>query len=109
MQYDISAQVSAAIEPKLVLAELDRARNKPTASLQAFDLSLRAWQQAQRSAPLAEFEQARSLLQRAIEIDPGYAYAKSMLARAHMMANQNGWMSNEQAEASPPLRRAGPP
>ena len=42
LQDRVTTSVVAAIEPKLLDAEIERAQCKPTASLQAYDLMLRA-------------------------------------------------------------------
>jgi TolB-like protein/class 3 adenylate cyclase len=76
LQDRVTASVVGIIEPKLRHAEIERARRKPTESLDAYDLYLRA---------LAHFDvsyegnlEALRLLRRAIEIDPQYASARSM-------------------------------
>jgi TolB-like protein len=102
LQDDITAQAVGAIEPHLVLAEVERARSKPTESLQAYDLCLRALPLVMQSATLADVEQALAWLQQAIDIDPGYAYAKSLFAFAHAAAHGNQWISRERAEAALP-------
>jgi TolB-like protein len=102
LQDDITAQAVGAIEPNLVLAEVERARNKPTESLQAYDLCLRALPLVMQSASLADVEQALAWLQQAIDIDPGYAYAKSLFAFAHAAAHGNLWISRERAESALP-------
>jgi TolB-like protein/Flp pilus assembly protein TadD len=102
LQDDITAQAVGAIEPRLVLAEVERARDKPTESLQAYDLCLRALPLVMQSATLAEVEQALAWLQQAIDIDPGYAYAMSLFAFAHAAAHGNQWIGRERAEAALP-------
>ena len=72
LQDQVATSVVGAIEPKLRQSEIERAARKPTESLDAYDLYLRA---------LAEFNkfteegmrEAIALLQRALAIDPGYA------------------------------------
>lgn len=102
LQDDITTQAVGAIEPNLVLAEVERARNKPTESLQAYDLCLRALPLVMQSATLADVEQSLAWLQQAIAVDPGYAYAKSLFAFAHAAAHGNLWISRERAETALP-------
>lgn len=102
LQDDITAQAVGAIEPRLVLAEVERASYKPTESLQAYDLCLRALPLVMQSASLADVERALAWLQQAIAIDPGYAYAKSLFAFAHAAAHGNQWIGRERAESALP-------
>jgi adenylate cyclase len=71
--------VVAAIEPKLRMAEIERALRKPTENLQAYDLMLRALPNL-RHLTRESLEEAIRLLRRAIAIDPGYAVAMAQLA-----------------------------
>jgi adenylate cyclase len=78
LQDQVASSVVGAIEPKLRQSEIERAARKPTESLDAYDLYLRA---------LAEFHkftessvgQAIELAKRALAIDPSYAPAAAML------------------------------
>ena len=97
MQDDITAQAVAAIEPNLVLAEVERARSKPTEILQAYDLCLRGLPMMIRSASLADVDQGEALMQRAIAVDPGYAYAKAVLAWGMALACSNLVIGRERA------------
>jgi TolB-like protein len=86
LQDRVASSVAGAIEPKLKLAEIERARAKPTNSLDAYDLYLRA---------LAEFRKpnidscriAIDLLRRSLGIDPSYAPASGLLA--HVRRHQH--------------------
>jgi adenylate cyclase len=68
----------AAIEPNLVLAEIERARRKPTDNLVAYDWCLRALPLVMTSASLAEVQQTIAWLRRALDADPDYAYAMAL-------------------------------
>ena len=86
LQDQVASSVVGAIEPKLRLAEIERARRKPTDSLDAYDLYLRA---------LAEFRKSRrdycdaaiDLLRQALSIDPSYAPAAGLIA--HVRRHQH--------------------
>lgn len=107
LQDDISAQVAAAIEPKLARAELDRLRRKPTENLQAYELCLQALPIVYGAGPAAQFERAISLLRRALEADPGYSYAKALSAWAHTAGFANGALGWRRAlEGLPHAREA---
>ena len=69
--------------------EVERALHKPTASLSAFDLYLRALPRFRTS--LQDNEQALDLLAKAIELDPSYAAAHAMSARCYQFQWLFGW------------------
>ncbi len=82
VQDQITASVVGAIEPKLLQAEIERARRKPADNLHAYELLLRSrftfFQQTREAV-----EEALRLLQRAVELDPNYPLALAWLARVH--------------------------
>jgi len=80
LQDQVTANVVAAIEPKLRAAEIERARRKPTSNLQAYDLFLRALASV-HNLDRSVIEQAIALLERAIALDPNYARALALQAR----------------------------
>jgi adenylate cyclase len=90
LQDKITESVAGIIEPNIRRAEIARARAKPTESLDARDLYLRA---------LANFylltrdslDEAGTQLQRALDIDPSYALARAHLARIYQIRNLHGW------------------
>jgi adenylate cyclase len=77
LQDQVASSVAGAIEPKLRQSEIERARRKPTDSLDAWDLYLRAlaprYQYTEESSG-----EAISLLERALAIDPSCAPAAAM-------------------------------
>jgi adenylate cyclase len=91
LQDRITESVASAIEPSLRLAEIERARSKPTSNLQAYDLCLRALPHLISSATRAGNDEALELLSRAIEMDPVYSYAKALRAWAFTMRKGQGW------------------
>jgi adenylate cyclase len=70
--------------------EQRRAFTKPTESLEAYDYVLRARPALQRP-DRANIVEARTLLKRAIEIDPNYAAAYTALAETYHIAPSMGW------------------
>ena len=84
LQAEVASRVAGAIEPKLRKAEFERASRKPTESLDAYDLYLRAL--ALRDTHTDEsVAEAIDLLKRALAIDPNYAPAEALVgwSRAH--------------------------
>jgi tetratricopeptide (TPR) repeat protein len=69
---------------------------KPTASLEAYDYVLRA-RPALQHPTRAEIAEARALLRRAIELDPGYAAAHAALAETYYIATSMGWAESPTA------------
>jgi adenylate cyclase len=90
LQDRITASVAGIIEPKLRHAEMQRARRKPTESLDAYDLYLRAL--AQYNVSPEGNREALQLLRRAIEIDPKYAAPYGLAARCYVFQQSWGWV-----------------
>jgi len=108
LQDQMASSVVGAIEPKLRQSEIERARRKPTDSLDAWDLYLRAlelrYQYTEESIC-----QAIALLERALAIDPSYAPAAAMIGwcRLHQRAHGMGHLKDvEVGEAVRLARRA---
>jgi tetratricopeptide (TPR) repeat protein len=90
MQDEITAAIVGSIEPQLYAAESFRAQRKPTDSLDAWDLAMRAlshfWRMTQQDSTTAQ-----ALLEQAIAIDPHYGQALGMLAASHAFSAYMGW------------------
>jgi TolB-like protein len=91
MQDRVASQVSSIIAPALRSEEIERARHKPTESLTAYDLFLRALPLYRDS--LAHNREALLLLQRAIELDPSYGAAYGLAAICYFWQRVRGWVS----------------
>lgn len=78
-QDSITAGVAGRIEPTIRLAEIERVRRKPTQSLDAYDLFLRAMPLVNAPGPEGHAE-ALALLQKAGELDPDFAPARAYTA-----------------------------
>jgi adenylate cyclase len=101
LQDRVASNVVGAIEPKLRQSEIERASRKPTASLDAYDLYLRAVALRYQYTE-ASIREAIALLERALAIDPNYAPAAAMIGscRLHQRAHRFGPVSEaEVAEA----------
>ena len=91
-QDDIAVSIVKTIEPRLIEAEANRARSKPTDSLDAYDCVLRALSLLY-SFDKSEFHEAGQLLDRAIEIDAGYAQAHAYKAWWYILAAGEGTLA----------------
>jgi TolB-like protein/cytochrome c-type biogenesis protein CcmH/NrfG len=90
VQDEVATQVVSALAVTLTQGERRRIRRKDTDNLEAYDSYLRGRQLVfQRCAKAVE--EARPLLERAIELDPQFAQAYSMLACTHILDHANGW------------------
>ena len=103
LQDRITESVVGAIEPSLQMAEIKRARAKPTDSLGAYDLYLQALEQHYRMTKPAS-DAAISLLRRALELDPGYSLVKALLSEVYV-SRRNGWGTAEEADIGLALPR----
>ncbi len=77
----MTASVVGAIAPKLEQAEIERAKRKPTESLDAYDYFLRGMASFYQRTKEANSEALR-LFYKAIELDPDFASAYGMAAGA---------------------------
>ena len=105
LQDQVTERVVGAIAPKLEQAEIERAKRKPTGSLDAYDYYLRAhatihpWTRAGN-------EEALKLFYRAIELDPGFAAAYGMAAWCRVQRKAGGWMQDRAREIAETERLA---
>ena len=83
LQDNITSSVIPAIAPKVLRIEIARAQAKPTSSLTAYDLYLRAFPLLFENQPEAN-SQALTLLYKAIEFDPNFSSAHGLIANCHM-------------------------
>jgi TolB-like protein len=108
LQDQITESVVGAIAPQLERAEIERARHKPTESLDAYDYYLRGMSKLHHGTK-ETIDQALPLFHKAIEFDPDFASACAMAAWCHCWRKVNGWMTDcpqEMAEGVRLARRA---
>jgi TolB-like protein len=91
LQDRVASSVVGAIEPRLRLAEIDRASRKPTESLEAHDLLLRALAQEYKRTRDSLAEAVR-LLKRALELDSGYAPAMALISGCRTLQRSRHWI-----------------
>jgi tetratricopeptide (TPR) repeat protein len=90
VQDEITHAVVAAIEPQLYAAENFRSRRKTPDNMAAWDLVMRALQHYWRVTRQDNLV-AQALLEKAIDVSPGYGQALSLLAACHTFAAHMGW------------------
>ena len=109
LQDRVTMNVIGAISPQLERAEIDRAKRKPTESLQAYDYYLRALACVYRFARETNIE-ALKLTKIANGLDPEFAAAYALGARCYVQRKAFGWridtVAQEIAEARRLARRA---
>ena len=97
------------IAPKLEQAEIERAKHKPTDSLDAYDYFLRGMAAFHLYTREANHE-ALSLFYQAMELDPNFATPYGGAARCYAQRKSSGWVTDRQheiAETARLARRAG--
>jgi adenylate cyclase len=109
LQDRVTAGVVGQLVPKLEQAEIERARAKPTESLDAYDYYLRGMAHAYHYSR-DSINEALRLFYRAIELDSRFASAYGMAARCYSQRKASGWTTDrvqEIAETARLARRAG--
>jgi TolB-like protein/tetratricopeptide (TPR) repeat protein len=105
LQDRVTASVVGAIAPHLGRAEIERARRKPTESLDAYDYYLRGmahlhrWTREDSDAALENFR-------RAIELDLEFAPAYGLAGRCYSQRKACGWVRDRRAETAEAERLA---
>src|SRR3546814_11578552 len=93
----MTVNVVGAIAPRLEHAEIERAKHKPTGSLDAYDYYLRAMANLHFGAREA-VDEALRLLYKAIQTDSDYAPAYGMAAWRQGRRKVNGWTHDRAQE-----------
>jgi TolB-like protein/class 3 adenylate cyclase/Tfp pilus assembly protein PilF len=105
LQDQVTSNVVGAIAPKLEQAEIERAKSKPTENLDAYDYYLRGLAGIHQWTKQGT-EEALSNFGRAIQLDPNFAAAYGMAARAYVLRNAGGWIADREAEFAEAARLA---
>jgi TolB-like protein/class 3 adenylate cyclase len=105
LQDQVTMNVVGAIAPKLQEAEIERAKHKPTESLDAYDYYLRGLAALHRRTREANDEALR-LFYKAIEFDPDFSSAYSMAAWCYAQRKASHWMTDGVTETSEAARLA---
>jgi TolB-like protein/class 3 adenylate cyclase/tetratricopeptide (TPR) repeat protein len=105
LQDQITISVVSAIAPKLEQVEIERAKHKPTGSLDAYDYFLRGTASLHQGTEAAVSE-ALQLFYKAIELDAEFASAYGMAAWCYVVRKTNGWMRDLVKEVAETKRLA---
>jgi len=103
LQDDVTLAVVSAVQPKLFQAEIALATRRRPEDLTAYDFYLRAIQQAGPSAREGLAEALR-LVQRALELDPGFAGAAALAGAWHTENVLRGYAIDPQFERKEAVR-----
>jgi adenylate cyclase len=93
---EVTSAIAAALEPRILRAEIERVLRQMTTNLDAFDCYLRALPSYYSRTPSGNIEAIR-LLQMAIERDPHFQLARALLARCTATAV---WLGTERDHAA---------
>lgn len=105
LQDEITENVIGAIAPQLERAEIERARRKPTANLDAYDYYLRGMANFHHGTR-EDVNEALPLFCKAIQLDPDFASAYGMAAWCYFWRKLNNWMTDRSAEIAEGSRLA---
>jgi adenylate cyclase len=109
LQDQVTERVVGAIAPAVETAEIERAKYKPTESLDAYAIYLRGLAKFYQYGNRLATAEALRLFNSAIELDPEFALAYSHASHCYAHAKTNSWFSgtaDELAEASRLAQRA---
>jgi TolB-like protein/class 3 adenylate cyclase len=105
LQDQVTASVASAIGAKLEKVEIERAKRKPTGSLDAYDYYLRGMANFYRWTKEGVSEALR-LSYKAIEIDTEFSSACGLAAWFYFFRMVNGWTTDRVQEAAETARLA---
>ncbi len=105
LQDQVTEAVVGAIAPQLERAEIERAKRKPTESLDAYDYYLRGMAHLQLGSR-ESIDAALGQFSHALMRDPNFASAYAMAAWCYFWRKVNGWMTNAPGEIAEGVRLA---
>ena len=109
LQDQVTERVVGALAPAVETAEIERAKYKPTESLDAYAIYLRGLAKFYQYGNQLATTEALRLFNSAIKLDPDFSLAYSHASHCYAHAKTNGWFSgtaSEIAEASRLAQRA---
>jgi adenylate cyclase len=99
LQDRVASSVVGAIEPRLRLSEIERATRKPTESLDAYDLYLRAVAQTHKFTE-ESLREAVALAKNARAIDSSYAPAAALIGWCRTLQSVQSWGAVSETEVA---------
>ncbi len=105
LQDRVTASVVSAIAPRLEQAEIERAKRKPTESLDSYDYFLRGMASVYQWNR-DDISEALKLFYRAIELDPNFATAHGVAAWCYLWRSAHGWATDRAQEIAETARLA---
>src|SRR3954454_8079664 len=105
LQDQIASRVVGVIEPRLRLIENDRVSRKPTESLDAYDLYLRAMAENYKMTEEGAAESIR-LARRALDLDPAFSPAMARIAGSRHMQLMRRWIPPSSKEIDEGIQMA---
>jgi TolB-like protein len=105
LQDQVTEAVVGAIAPQLERAEIERAKRKPTESLDAYDYYLRGMAHLHLGSR-ESIDSALGQFNRALMRDPNFASAYAMAAWCYFWRKVNGWMTDRPGEIAEGARLA---
>jgi TolB-like protein/class 3 adenylate cyclase len=106
LQDQVTASVVGAIAPQLEKAEIERAKRKPTESLDAYDYYLRGMARIYQYGGRDANAEALRLFRQAIELDSEFASAYGMAAICYDFRKASGWTTDPASEVTETARLA---
>lgn len=97
LQDRVTASIVAALEPAITQAEIARAQSRATQDLGAWDAYLRALALCFPKGDRESLGRALPLLDRAVEIDPGFSTAWGLITQIHFWYGLRGWVPLEES------------
>ena len=93
IQDEVAGSIVATLAGRVEAASRERSKNKPTDNMAAYECVLAGKTLHHRRSPEANIEALR-LLDRAIQLDPGYAHAHAWKACVLGQSWMNGWATD---------------
>jgi TolB-like protein/class 3 adenylate cyclase/tetratricopeptide (TPR) repeat protein len=104
LQDHVTESVVGAIAPAVEKAEIERAKRKPTESLDAYAIYLRGMAKVYQFASQQANEEALRLFYSAIELDPDFASAYGRAASCYARLKADGWIAVTPKEITEVMR-----
>jgi TolB-like protein len=105
LQAQVVASIAGAVAPQLELAEIARAKGKPTSSLSAYDCYLRGVAHVHQGSR-SSISEAITLFGTAAERDAHFGAAYAMAAWCYFWRKVSGWMEDREQETAEGIRLA---